>query len=148
MNTNYVPPTDADATRVGNDLSNAIRMAFDDEATVRRMITFRGGNPRDFNRIRRMEADWRPEIAPRTGMLHAHILFEVEHTVPKPGIHLNIKAVQNGIRKNGSTPPVKALPYINVRGFASRSDLRKYLSKGDLEVNDPKFGSFIRSGAL
>jgi hypothetical protein len=105
---------------------------FENDDTVRSLLTFRGGAPREFSRIKKMEADWRPEIGPETGFLHAHILFEITHTVAKPGIHLNIPAVKKAIARNAETPEVAALPYINVHGFSSRAALRAYLAKGDV----------------
>jgi hypothetical protein len=146
VNTNYVPRTDADANRIGADLINAIRQTFDSGDDVSRMITFRAGGTRDFSRITDPKADYRAEIAPRTGMLHAHILFSFKHTVAPPGVHLNIPAVRNAIRSHGETTPVKDLPYINVRGFSSLEDMLAYTTKGD-EV-DPDFGEFLRTGSL
>lgn len=111
------------------------------------MIKFRSGAPVDMSLIGRMAADWRPEIAPNTGYLHAHILFQVPHQVPG-GVHLDIPAVKRIIASYGTTPQVRGLPYINVKGFSSREDLLRYLSKGDVLDKDPQFGAFIRSGKV
>jgi len=148
INTNHAPTSDAEATRLGRDFQQAIRKAWDDDDSVRKMITFRGGGPRDFNQIKKMEVDYRPEIAPKNGFLHAHILFEITHTVPKPGIHLNIPAVLKAVKRHAETPEVAKAPYINVHGFSSRSTLRAYLAKGDIIASSPALADFVDSGKL
>lgn len=147
VNTNYAPTTDAEATALGRDLQSAIRKAWDDDDAVRKMITFRGGGPRDFNQIKNMEVDYRPEIAPKTGYLHAHILFEITHVVPKPGIHLNIPAVLKAIKTHAETPQVSKAAYINVHAFSSRASLRAYLAKGDKD-GDRALSDFVDTGKL
>lgn len=144
VNTNHAPHSDAEATRLGRDLQRAIKLAFEDDSDVRSMITFRSGAPRDFNQIKKMDVDYRPEIAPKNGFLHAHILFELTHTVEKPGIHLNIPAVLRAIKRHAETPEVAKAPYINVHGFSSRATLRAYLAKGD----SPALTEFVNTGKL
>lgn len=148
INTNYAPHSDQEATRLGRDLQQAIRKAWSDEEAIRTMITFRSGAPRDFSQIKKMEVDYRPEIAPKTGYLHAHILFEITHTVVKPGIHLNIPRVLKAVQKYAETPEVAKAPYINVHGFSSRSTLRAYLAKGDVDRHGTALTDFIDTGKL
>lgn len=148
INTNYAPTSDQEATRLGQDLQNAIRAAWDSEEDVQKMITFRSGAPRDFNQIKKMEVDYRPEIAPKTGYLHAHILFEITHTVDKPGIHLNIPAVLKAVKSHAKTPEVAKAAYINVHGFSSRATLRAYLAKGDIARDSEVLQEFVDSGKL
>jgi hypothetical protein len=130
VNTNIVPRTDADANRIGQDLSNAINKTFTDDASFRRLITFRNGAARNFDDIKDTKVDFRVELGPATGKLHAHILVETTHTV-RDGIHINVSGLRRGLLSNTNEPENRRLPYINVRGFRNRATLLAYISKSD-----------------
>lgn len=145
VNTNYRPRSDAEANRLGQELTNGIRAAFANPVQRRAMVMRPGGGAIDYDAdIRSWEVDYSPEIAPHTGYLHAHILVEIEHTAPT-GIHLNRDGVLRSIRSHLHSPEIRRLPYINIRGFSTRADILRYMRKDQLP---PDFGAFVATGEI
>lgn len=149
VNTNYVPRNDADAQRVADDLSDAIERVFSNPRRWQPIFVFRDGAPRDFSKFLDIEVDWRPEVAPKTGAVHAHILVEVKHKVEKPGLHLSREAIKKAIREASTEPEIRDKNlYVNIKGFSSRRSLREYITKGLVDTDDARLDSFSVSGSL
>lgn len=148
VNTNWQPQTDAEAQRVADDLHDSIAKTFSTEDTFRSIINFRDGSVRDFSQILSVDVDAAEEVGPRTGFLHAHILLEITHTVPGRGLHLYIDRLKKALQQNGTTPQVRALPYINVHAFSDRDRLAAYLRKGDPRDEDDTIQQFIATGSF
>lgn len=148
LNTNWQPRTDAAAQAVADDLHNAIDRTFTDEDTFRSIINFRDGALRDFSQILSVDVDASEEVGPRTGFLHAHVLLKITHTVGGRGLHLYIDRLKRAIQQNGTTPQVRALPYINVHASSDGEKLAAYLHKGDPRDDDDTIQKFAATGSL
>lgn len=149
VNTNYNARTDRDAQRVADDLSDSIEKVFSRADRWHSIIDFRDGAPRDFSKLLDVDVDWRPEVAPRTGFVHAHILLSISHKVPGKGIFISLPKLKAAIQAEATEPEVATRNlYLNIKGFKSRRAVSYYLNKGVTRENDPRLASFSLSGSL
>lgn len=142
FNTNWYPHNDVEYQLVANDLMNAARQTIGNRYALAQIIVFRDGLGSGGD-IKHVSWEGAVEQGKIMGYVHMHAILRIRHTVPGRGIHLNLALLKRLFRQAGQTPPVQALPHMNVQAFPDFEKIRDYILKNQVRDKQRKDKAFL-----
>lgn len=128
LNTNRPVISAAQYAAVHNDIQDRTTDLWENEAEYSKVIRFLE-QPRNMDDILDIDVESHPEIGPKGGLIHGHVIIKIVHRTRGRGIQLNIPALKAYYKEHAVTPELRQLPYLNVFGFSDYSDVLKYIKK-------------------